>query len=121
MASKFALRVFQDWLKPGGRLLISDYCCTEDPWSDVYTAYVKQRGYHLLSVQQYGKVRSDPGFLEMTDTFFLFLTRRTVSGLQCRVCFMQTSKSPMAFMISMTLQESLVAFCSCWRRWGLPR
>ena len=47
----------QDWLKPGGKLFITDYCCTEDPWSDVYAAYVKQRGYNLLSVQQYGKVR----------------------------------------------------------------
>jgi len=43
-------------LKPGGRLLISDYCCTAGEWSQQYTDYVAQRGYHLLSVDAYGKV-----------------------------------------------------------------
>ena len=38
-------------------MLISDYCCKEGKWSDVYTQYVKQRGYHLLSPPQYGRVR----------------------------------------------------------------
>ena len=33
----------------------SDYCCTADEWSPDYAAYVKQRGYHLHSVANYGK------------------------------------------------------------------
>ena len=34
----------------------SDYCCTPDEWSPDYAAYVKQRGYHLHSVANYGKL-----------------------------------------------------------------
>ena len=50
--------VIQKWLKPGGRLLISDYCCLDGTWSDEFTEYVNQRGYILLSVSQYGKVNT---------------------------------------------------------------
>lgn len=49
--------VWQKWLKPGGKVLISDYCCSEGPHSDKFKAYVKQRGYHLLSPAAYGKVQ----------------------------------------------------------------
>ena len=34
----------------------SDYCCTPDEWSPDYAAYVKQRGYHLHSVANYGEL-----------------------------------------------------------------
>lgn len=46
----------QSWLKPGGQLLISDYCCGEKPWTPVFEAYVKQRAYILYTPSQYGKV-----------------------------------------------------------------
>lgn len=46
----------QSWLKPGGQLLISDYCCGEKPWTPAFEAYVKQRGYVLYTPAQYGKV-----------------------------------------------------------------
>ena len=48
--------VLQRWLKPGGRVLISDYCCSEGDHSQVFKDYVSQRGYHLLSPANYGKV-----------------------------------------------------------------
>jgi len=53
---------FFKWLKPGGKLMISDYCCTPDEWSPAYAAYVKQRGYHLHSVANYGKIIEKVGF-----------------------------------------------------------
>ncbi|CAK4219023.1 unnamed protein product [Aphanomyces euteiches] len=53
---------FFRWLKPGGRLLISDYCCGEQEQSDRFKAYVKSRGYHLLSPAQYGDVIACAGF-----------------------------------------------------------
>lgn len=46
----------QSWLKPGGQLLISDYCCGEKPWTPIFETYVKQRGYILYTPSQYGKV-----------------------------------------------------------------
>lgn len=52
----FVFFFLQRCLKPGGRLLISDYACSPDEHSEQFKAYVKQRGYNLLSPEQYGKV-----------------------------------------------------------------
>ena len=43
-------------MKPGGRLLITDYCCSDETHSEQFKTYVAQRGYHLLSPVQYGEV-----------------------------------------------------------------
>ncbi|XP_074504801.1 uncharacterized protein LOC141775384 [Sebastes fasciatus] len=60
---KLALfKCFHSWLKPGGKLLISDYCCGEKPWTPVFEAYVKQRGYVLYTPSQYGKFLQEAGF-----------------------------------------------------------
>ena len=53
-------------LKPGGRLLISDYCCGEGEPSSGFAAYIEQRGYHLQSVEQYGKLLEGSGFSSVT-------------------------------------------------------
>jgi len=65
---------FKKYLKAGGKVLISDYCCTGEKWSDNYAEYVKGRGYHLLTVPNYGKVLEDAGFvnvkaIDRTDLF----------------------------------------------------
>jgi len=56
---------FFDYLKPGGKLLISDYSCSETEHSPVFQAYVKQRGYHLLPVKDYGEVLESVGFVNV--------------------------------------------------------
>jgi phosphoethanolamine N-methyltransferase len=57
---------FFKWLKPGGKLLISDYCCGDDkPPSDHFRAYVKKRGYVLLSPNEYGRVLERVGFVQV--------------------------------------------------------
>ncbi|XP_052010897.1 uncharacterized protein LOC127663378 isoform X2 [Xyrauchen texanus] len=65
---------FYSWLKPGGKLLISDYCCGEKPWSPVFQEYVNQRGYILYTPQRYGQFLSEVGFtnvkaLDRTEQF----------------------------------------------------
>ncbi|CAB1455075.1 unnamed protein product [Pleuronectes platessa] len=65
---------FHSWLKPGGKLLISDYCCGEKPWTPVFEAYVQQRGYVLHTPSQYGKIIEEAGFCSVraedrTDQF----------------------------------------------------
>ncbi|XP_029917783.1 phosphoethanolamine N-methyltransferase 3-like isoform X2 [Myripristis murdjan] len=63
IADKLALfKRFHSWLKPGGQLLISDYCCGEKPWTPQFQAYVKQRGYMLYTPAQYGKFIEQAGF-----------------------------------------------------------
>lgn len=64
----------KDWLKPGGKVFITDYCCGPKPWSDNYAAYVAQRGYTLLTPEEYGQVFTDLGFSnvqaeDITDYF----------------------------------------------------
>jgi len=47
---------FFRWLKPGGKVLISDYCKSPGKPSEVFAAYIKQRGYDLHDVEAYGQV-----------------------------------------------------------------
>ncbi|CAF2091964.1 unnamed protein product [Rotaria magnacalcarata] len=67
------------WLKPGGRLFISDYTCApKSEWSKEYAEYVDQRRYTLLTVAEYGKVLESVGFKnvdaqDVTDKFVLCL------------------------------------------------
>ncbi|MCP4187848.1 MAG: methyltransferase domain-containing protein [Gammaproteobacteria bacterium] len=61
-------------LKYGGQLLFSDYCCGEKPWADEFSCYVKDRGYDLLSLDEYAEKISAAGFVEvkqddMTERF----------------------------------------------------
>ena len=49
-------------LKPGGRLLISDYCKAPGQPSEDFAAYIKQRGYDLHSVEEYGRMLQGAGF-----------------------------------------------------------
>lgn len=51
---------FYKWLKPGGRVLISDYCKKAGPASEEFAAYIKQRGYDLHDVEAYGQVNIYP-------------------------------------------------------------
>jgi len=53
---------FLKWLKPGGKLLVSDYCCGEGELSEDYLEYRKQRGYFTMPVKDYGKILEDVGF-----------------------------------------------------------
>ncbi|XP_053304363.1 uncharacterized protein LOC128466925 [Spea bombifrons] len=56
---------FFSWLKPGGKLLITDYCCGERPWSPLFQEYVKQRGYILYTPKEYGQFLEQVGFVNV--------------------------------------------------------
>ncbi|KAK7505822.1 hypothetical protein BaRGS_00003093 [Batillaria attramentaria] len=56
---------FFKWLKPGGKVLISDYCCSEGKHTERFLAYVMQRGYHLYSPSRYGKLLEEAGFVNV--------------------------------------------------------
>ena len=58
-------------LKPGGRVVITDYCkgdlskIGKEDYGQDFKDYVADRGYHLLTVEQYGQVLTDAGFLNV--------------------------------------------------------
>lgn len=61
-------------LKPGGRLLTTDYCAGVPPWSMGFTAYVRERGYDLPTVDGYSALIALVGFtavcgVDITDDF----------------------------------------------------
>ncbi|XP_068709033.1 uncharacterized protein [Montipora capricornis] len=56
---------FLKWLKPGGELLISDYCRGPQELSDSMKEYIAKRHYHLLSPEDYGKLLEEVGFIDV--------------------------------------------------------
>jgi len=61
-------------LKPGGRLLITDYCRGAEPASAGFERYIAKRGYHLLDMAAYESCLHGAGFTDMvaedlTDRF----------------------------------------------------
>jgi len=49
-------------LKPGGKLMISDYCHGDKEHSESFKKYVAGRGYTLQTVKQYGAILEKAGF-----------------------------------------------------------
>jgi len=57
---------FYKWLKPGGKLFITDYCSGEkNLWNDEFTKYVASRGYDLHTPKNYGKIIENAGFINV--------------------------------------------------------
>ncbi|RZC81687.1 hypothetical protein C5167_044264 [Papaver somniferum] len=48
-------RTFFKWLKPGGKVLISDYCKSLGPPLAEFTEYIKQKGFDLHDVETYSQ------------------------------------------------------------------
>ncbi|PUZ55228.1 hypothetical protein GQ55_5G195300 [Panicum hallii var. hallii] len=71
---------FFKWLKPGGKVLISDYCKSPGKPSEEFAAYIKQRGYDLHDVEAYGQMLKNAGFSHViaedrTDQFLGILQK----------------------------------------------
>ncbi|KAL6615843.1 hypothetical protein ACP70R_038113 [Stipagrostis hirtigluma subsp. patula] len=71
---------FFKWLKPGGKVLISDYCKSPGKPSEEFAAYIKQRGYDLHDVEAYGQMLKNAGFRDViaedrTDQFLSVLQK----------------------------------------------
>ena len=52
-------------LIPGGRLLFTDYACSDRAKSTEFGEYVERRGYHLLTIEQYVDGLSAAGFTDI--------------------------------------------------------
>ncbi|TKY61072.1 Phosphoethanolamine N-methyltransferase [Spatholobus suberectus] len=55
-------RSFYKWLKPGGKLLITDYCKSAGSPSLQFAEYIKQGGYYLHDMKAYRQMLDNAGF-----------------------------------------------------------
>lgn len=85
---------FYKWLKPGGRLLISDYCKKHGTASLEFHEYIKQRGYDLHDVDGYGQMLRGAGFdiviaEDRTDQFIKILQKELFSAEKDKDAFIR--------------------------------
>jgi phosphoethanolamine N-methyltransferase len=57
--------VIKEVLKPGGRLLFTDYCCDESEKSLEFAAYIHDRHYALCTVAEYGQILAQAGLTDI--------------------------------------------------------
>ncbi|GMH44018.1 hypothetical protein BSKO_11952 [Bryopsis sp. KO-2023] len=112
------------FLKPGGRLLITDYCRADKTPSDQFAAYIKQRGYDLHSVNAYSKMLQDAGFVNVQgeDTTALFETslRRELATAEAnKESFIADFSEQDYFAIVNGWREKLDRVSQGEQRWGL--
>ena len=55
-------------LKPGGKLLFTDYCCGEKPLGDAFVEYLRDRAYCLHTLPEYAALIEKAGFVEVGQT-----------------------------------------------------
>ncbi|CAF0735147.1 unnamed protein product [Didymodactylos carnosus] len=59
------LNNFYMWLKEGGKLLITDFCCGDTAWSQELIDYVRLGEYQLTKMQDYAKLLEECGFTQV--------------------------------------------------------
>ncbi|KAM9849925.1 phosphoethanolamine methyltransferase [Aulostomus maculatus] len=115
---------FHSWLKPGGQLLISDYCCGEKPWTPQFEAYIKQRQYILYTPSQYGKFIQEAGFCNVRTE------DRTAQFIQVIKMELQRAETIQSEFVEEFSEEDYSTIVDDWReklerstcgdqRWGL--
>nr|XP_015802184.2 phosphoethanolamine methyltransferase [Nothobranchius furzeri] len=115
---------FHSWLKPGGQLLISDYCCGEKPWTPAFEAYVRQREYVLYTPSEYGKFLQQAGFCSV------HMEDRTAQFIQVIQTELQRAEAIKEEFIQEFSEEDYFAIVDGWKeklersktgdqRWGL--
>lgn len=115
---------FKRWLRPGGRVFITDYTCGPKPWSDEFTAYVEQRGYELLTVEEYGNIFKELGFVNVraedkTDTFVYYLNYELEKIDKIKESFIQEYSQQEYDYLIQGWKEKLVRCSQGHQKWGL--
>ncbi|KAM9377274.1 phosphoethanolamine methyltransferase isoform 2-T2 [Pholidichthys leucotaenia] len=115
---------FHSWLKPGGQLLITDYCCGEKPWTSAFEAYIKQRGYILYTPTEYGKFIQEAGFCSVqaddrTDQFIQVLKTELQRAEAIKDEFIEELSEEDYFTVVNGWKEKLERSNTGDQRWGL--
>ncbi|CAA2972997.1 phosphoethanolamine N-methyltransferase 1-like [Olea europaea subsp. europaea] len=115
---------FYKWLKPGGRVLISDYFKSSKSPSIDFELYIKQRGYDLHDIQTYGQMLRDAGFDEViaedrTDQFIKVLEKELATLEKDKAAFIQDFSEEDYNEIVGGWKSKLIRSSSGEQRWGL--
>eukprot|EP00210_Caulerpa_lentillifera_P003560 g3396.t1 len=54
-----------NWLKPGGQLLITDFCKKQGEISEDFAADNRRKKYYLLTIENYGALLKQTGFVDV--------------------------------------------------------
>ena len=105
-------------LRPGGRLLFTDYCCGPQPWNQDFSEYVEDRGYRLHGLDEYAGLISAAGFdrIESED-----LTQRFIDILHSDLERIATLKIelPQRNKLQQSWQQKYLRATAGDHRWGL--
>ncbi|KAI9173933.1 hypothetical protein LWI28_009075 [Acer negundo] len=117
-------RSFFKWLKPGGKVLISDYCKSSGTPSSEFAEYIKQRGYDLHDMKSYGQMLSDAGFVDVvaedhTDQFLQVLERELAAVEKDKDAFIHDFSEEDYNAIVGGWKAKLIRSSSGEQRWGL--
>lgn len=115
---------FYKWLKPGGKVLISDYCRNAGTPTEEFAEYIKQRGYDLHDVKAYGQMLTDAGFDDVvaedrTDQFIRVLERELSTIEKEKDEFIQDFSTEDYNEIVDGWKAKLVRSSTGEQRWGL--
>jgi phosphoethanolamine N-methyltransferase len=100
-------------LRPGGKLLFTDYCCAAKPWSPSFSDYVTDRSYHLRTVDEYSALLRAAGFRQVTGQD---LTQQFVATLQADL--QRISELPGRAALRDAWQAKLTRAEAGEQRWG---
>jgi len=105
-------------LKAGGKLLFTDYCCGEQPWTKTFVDYVQNRQYYLHTLPEYSALIHDAGFINIESRD---LTRQFVDILQSELQKIETLELPAEKRLKLrqSWQGKLQRAQSGDHRWGL--
>lgn len=113
------------WLKPGGKILITDYCRSAGPHSSQFLSYIKQRDYDLHTVSEYGQMLKDAGFVDVvaedtTESMFLTsLEREVKKAYDLKEEFLKEFKLEDFESVVKGWEDKIIRTKAGEQRWGL--
>ena len=100
-------------LKPGGKLLITDYCRNENSLQNdpAFSDYVKKYDYDILTVEKYGELLKESKFSDVVaidnSKHFLDILHKELDTL--------SDKNTATEIITLLNEEEYTSWCNLWR------
>jgi len=110
--------VLEASLRPGGKLLFTDYCCGVKPWGNDFSAYVEDRGYCLHCLEDYADLISQAGFEQVT---YEDISARFIAILQAdieKIATLDPAKNDLT-ELAQSWRQKLARTTAGDHRWGL--